>query len=41
MAVYAHAVPGAGKRAAQRLGAILRDARKKPEAASEGASVAG
>jgi integrase len=33
MAVYAHAIPGAGKRAAERLGAILRDARKAPAAA--------
>jgi integrase len=41
MAVYAHAVPGAGKRAAQRLGAILREARKAPESTSEASSAAG
>lgn len=41
MAVYAHAVPGAGKSAAQRLGAILRGARPAPETAPEGAAVIG
>ncbi|HZO25857.1 MAG TPA: site-specific integrase, partial [Chloroflexota bacterium] len=41
MAVYAHAVPGAGKRAAERLGAILRDARKTQQAAPEASSDAG
>jgi integrase len=41
MAVYAHAVPGAGKRAAERLGAILRDARTSPETAPEASSAAG
>jgi integrase len=41
MAVYAHAVPGAGKRAAERLGAILRDARKAPEQSPDSSSAAG
>jgi integrase len=41
MAVYAHAVPGAGKRAAERLGAILRGARKSPETHPEPSSAAG
>jgi len=41
MAVYAHAVPGAGKRAAQRLGAILRGARPAPETAPAAPSAAG
>jgi integrase len=39
MAIYAHAVPGAKKRAAARLGSILRAARLAPEMAPE-ASVA-
>jgi integrase len=38
MQVYAHAVPGAGKRAAQRLGAILRSARASTEVAQDEAS---
>ena len=41
MAVYAHAVPGSKKRAADRLGSILRDARTAPETAPEDASAAG
>jgi integrase len=41
MAFYVHAVPGAGKPAAARLGAILREARKAPETAPEASSVAG
>ena len=41
MAVYAHAVPGSKKRAAQRLGSILRAAQQAPETASEEASEAG
>ncbi|MDP8922366.1 MAG: site-specific integrase [Chloroflexota bacterium] len=32
MTVYAHAVPGASKRAAERLGSIIRNARAAPEA---------
>jgi hypothetical protein len=36
MAVYAHAVPGAKKRAAERLGAIIRRARSEPEDVVEG-----
>jgi len=41
MAVYAHAVPGATRRAAERLGSLIRTARKATDAAPEGASVAG
>lgn len=41
MAVYAHAVPGAGKRAAERLGAILRNARTAPKQAAEGSAATG
>jgi integrase len=41
MAIYAHAVPGSKKRAAQKLGSILRGARKAPEAASAESSAAG
>ena len=41
MAVYAHAVPGSKKRAADRLGAILRGAQKAPETAAEDAAAAG
>jgi integrase len=41
VAVYAHAVPGAGKRAAKRVGSILRDARSPPETAPEGALTTG
>jgi integrase len=35
MAIYAHAVPGSGKRAASRLGAILRSTRPEPEVPQE------
>ena len=41
MAVYAHAVPGAKKRAAARLGAILRAASTAPDRATAGESAAG
>jgi integrase len=41
MVVYAHAVPGSKKRAADRLGSILRDARTATKVTSEEASVAG
>jgi integrase len=41
MAIYAHAVPGAKKRAALRLGAILRDAATTAEAAPEASASAG
>jgi integrase len=41
MAIYAHAVPGAKKRAARKLGAIIREARKRPENTAEESSVAG
>jgi len=41
MAVYAHAVPGAKKRAAQRLGAIMQRARQAATPAPEGAASAG
>lgn len=40
MAVYAHAVPGAKKRAAERLGAILRRARTEPETPDQEATAA-
>jgi integrase len=41
MSVYAHAVPGSKKRAADRLGAILRSAKKAPETAPDAPSAAG
>jgi integrase len=39
MAVYAHAVPGARKRAADRLGAIIRRARSQPEVVTDEVAV--
>ena len=41
MTIYAHAVPGSKKRAADRLGAILRNARPAAETASEGTTATG
>jgi integrase len=41
MQVYAHAVPGSKRRAAERLGSVLRDARPAPERRDAGAAASG
>jgi integrase len=41
MAVYAHAVPGAKRRAAERLGALVQRARQTAETAPEASVSAG
>ena len=41
MAVYAHAVPGSNRRAAERLGSLLRSPHTKTAHASDGTVAAG